>query len=341
MSQSNLEECDDVDVEAVLVEVSSRNPIRAEFRSNDDVRVRLDVHAKGRVVEGEITTRVEDERIGLPPFNTSTELDAIVDGVEQVLVDTNVVFTRRIDLQQIALKNVLEILGQVRGHNDAVRVSIATAEAGVANRGDVGQGHVIQQRCAETTQEHAAVAELIETSIPTGNPTTVQLEIVDSGVGRQTTRVGERLAVVLRVGVAVEEVIGSRHNFIAHEGEEVTCFNRPVLGGEFTIQLRQGPTVTSVRVTKNVGTVVPAVVVAAGVVVEHALGVAKGLRIGTVGTVNHVGTESPIPSSAAIRFGSSLCPEPLLLQVNLARTLVECEVSSLVISELSPTTEAP
>ena len=67
------------------------------------------VHTEGCFVDRDQFFTV-NQRISLPPFYTTTNSNAVADGVEEVLVDTNVIFTRISDTKVIALENVIEVV---------------------------------------------------------------------------------------------------------------------------------------------------------------------------------------------------------------------------------------
>ena len=178
---------------------------------------------------------VAGDKIGLPPFDTSTETDAVADGVEEILVDTDIVLANFIHANHVTLHDPVELVGDVHVQHDAVRVGVFATCTEVAGRRDVGDRRVVSDRVAETTQPGIAAVKLVEAGVPTERPASVDFQIVAHRTRRDHAGVRERLAVVHRHGVAEEEVVRGGHDFVAHERIKVTDLDTPLTHEGFQI----------------------------------------------------------------------------------------------------------
>ena len=118
---------------------------------------------------------------------------------------------------------------------------------------------------------------------------------------------GERLGVVLRIGVGVEEVIRGGNHFVANQRVEVPKLHREIIVGQFEVELRDCRTVPR----RAIPTEVPALI-------------AEGLSIGAVDAKHVVHPESPSRSAPAI-VGLALGEEPKLVEVEPVAQIVESQ----------------
>ena len=83
------------------------------------------------------------QHVTLPPLHSSSQPQAVVDRVEQVLVDTDVVFSGTVNSNHVTLENIIQIVGDLRVEHDAVRVSVASSSPEITCGGDIGEGCVV------------------------------------------------------------------------------------------------------------------------------------------------------------------------------------------------------
>ena len=133
--------------------------------------------------------------------------------------------------------------------------------------------------------------------------------------------------------MAVEEVIGSCHNFVPDQGVEVTSFDAPIALSEFSIQLRNGKAISAAA--SEAAAIVPA-----------ASRVAECLCIAGINPVHGVHAKAPVEAFAAVSNFFSV--QPSLMEVQSIRMVVErqCGIASCcrrshtaVVPHLDPTTE--
>ena len=311
------------------VGIQRRRPVLSNFWSNGQVGVRSDVGTERCFVNRECSDSVYV--VGLPPFHTTAEPEAIVDPVQQVLVNAHVVFLRLVDTKNIALQDVIQFVGEREVEHKAVHVSVIASPAEVTNRADVGQLNVVGQRCGETTEPVAAIAKLIESSVPTGRPASVDFQIVVEFKRADKTGVCERLAEVHGVRMAVEEVTWGGNDFVANQRVEVTSLDGPAVACNFTVELRNGPAINAVSNLIGSETVSE---------VPNTRVVAEGLGVLSVNTVHDVCSETPI-DSAATRVCGFFDVRPSLVQIQVARMIVEQAVGFVVVTKLKPTADVP
>ncbi len=180
----------------------------------------------------------------MPPFETTTDFEVIVDSIEQVLIQSDVVIssaTIRSDTDQVALDDVVPIVREgIVGHN-AMTIAVVASSTKVANCRNVRQRQLVRNRMADAAKEVRATLELIETRVPTKRPSSVYRRVF-RGIDRcQNTGMGEWFRVVHRVCVTVEEVVGSGDDFVANSREEVTEDHRDVFVCQFKVELRNRP----------------------------------------------------------------------------------------------------
>ena len=131
---------------------------------------------------------------------------------------------------------------------------------------------------------------------------------------------GKRLAVVHRIGMAVEEVVGCGNDFITNQREKVTDFDRKVAVADFGIGLRQGATVNAV---------VPTGIKAAFLT--------ESLRILSIDTINVVDATADIETVAGI--DRLFRVDPCLVKVHIVGVVVEPSSAVLaVVAKLGPAT---
>ena len=332
-----LEQQDRVDAEGrliVIVVIQSGDlsiiPVEADFGTNDDVGVRLVIHTHRQGVDVVVLTDGAEDAFLVVPLESGTRCDAVAEGVDQVLVDaerfadgrSNSIFR----IQQIALEDVLKIVGQGDIGDDRVHVALFdTVEAVFTETTDgrcVGQGEIVAECNRQSAQE--VIAIVVKSAVPTEGVTTVGRDGIADVVRTEHTGVGEGLAVVHRVCVAVEEVIGSGNDFPSDDGVEVTGLDREISVSGFEIHLGKGMTV--------IRSVVPVVVPAARIGSER-LGV---LRVGTVQVIDP-STEIESVGCVDRLFGV----QPRLVQLVFVGSAVEQGITSAVVTHLNPAPGAP
>ena len=140
--------------QAVVATVSTGafvDPIPSQLRSNRYVGVRQPVETEGRsaVRLGTVTNsaRSSRSRFVAEDFVTSTELPAVVDGVEQVLIDSvPFVSSQSTDFgvgTVIALHHVFQIVRHGDSGNEAVHVDVALTDAEASSGRHVGQCDIV------------------------------------------------------------------------------------------------------------------------------------------------------------------------------------------------------
>jgi len=163
--QIELEGEDSVASQDGLIGTKTGNPLVTYFRSHCDVGMNKPVQATGDFVAALATA--------LPPFDASASFPAVVEIVEEILVDTNLVDTA-VGLDQVTLQDVLKLTAELSIDYDTVAVTVASPSQ-VTESGDVGERSVIVNVITETAKEAATVSELIETGVPTEGPSSVDV----------------------------------------------------------------------------------------------------------------------------------------------------------------------
>ncbi len=167
---------DHIDGEDRLAIAPKRGPVVANLGAESQVRVRNQVGAERDLVVGMAARRevaelaavvVAAQSVAFPPFDASTEFDAVIIGPEQVLVDANRLFLSAVGADVVALANVLQLLRDRHVEDEAVGVGIAAAPAQVASGGHVAECRVTHQWHRDAAQKAATLVQLIEAAVPT------------------------------------------------------------------------------------------------------------------------------------------------------------------------------
>ena len=245
----------------------------ANFWTEHQVRCRLVVDTDGVVIEVVVLTSIKTVSAVIEPLEPLTQGNTIVDLVDQVVDVTEGVALNEvvafIGVENVSLRDEGQVIGQVVGVDRTVKRSVFTIRLAEATDSRSKQERrSIAQRSLEATEVSATVA--LETRVPSGNPTVVQLGVVVNLVGRQGTSVRERFSIVEGELAAVEEVTGSGNDFVSDQRKEVTDFDAQVIVSQFDVRLRNRMTVCKA--------IVPVVI---PVIVRDA----EGLGIGSIGTV--------------------------------------------------------
>ena len=327
----DLEQEDRIDTEGRLVVAFVQTgdhvviPVPADLGTNQNVGVRFNVHTQGQGVDVGFVTEVTEDTFLVVPFETSTCRDAIAERVDQVLVDADGVSHTGavlvLGIQVIALEDVLQTVGDGNVGDDRVHVALFGAAVLVGEppcNGRVDQADVFGDGKRSTAQERITV--VLESAVPTQRVTAVDFQVVADRQRSQHTGVREGFAVVHRVRVTVEEVVGCRDDFPSDDGIKVTDFDGEVSVARFHVQLRQRVSI--------IRTVVPVVIPV--IVIDP-----KGLGVLGIGTVDVIDSSTDIETRRSVdRF---LGPQPSLMKLEFIGTAVEQRQRVVVVSHLNPT----
>lgn len=290
----------------------------------------LVVDAHGVVVLVVVVDPSEPGTAEVEPFKALSECPAIVDLVQQVIDVTKRVASGNasvvLGVKNVGLADVGQLLGQATDQHDVL--DTAAFQGNWRQRlTETPQDGVVQERPVivdlglDTADVSRTVVDV--TAVPTRNPAIEDLGVIVDFVCGQCTGVGERLCVIERELAAIEEVAGGLNDFVTDNREELTHFDAQVTEGCFTVDLWQRITVCE--------TVVPAIV--PGVVSNT-----EGLGVGSIGTVQIVDPSAESEPIASVR--NALSVEPLLLQLNVTRVVVEAEVVGFgMVANAGPATD--
>jgi hypothetical protein len=185
----------------------------------------------------------------------------------------------------------------------------------------VSDVQTVSQPERNSTKE--CIAIVLESTVVTFNVSTVKGDIVAVVIRDQCTGMSERLTVVHRVCMAVEEVASSLDNFVTDDGVEVTNLDRQVAITSFHVQLWKSGAILT--------TVVPAVVEIVG-----PSRVTEGLSVRSVSTVDVINASTQVePTGSVDRL---LSEQPTLLKLDFLRVFVEVDGGIGEITQLHPTT---
>ena len=137
------------------------NPVEANFGADDQIRVGPIVDAHGQGVNVSVDPNRSVNTFALVPLESSTVGQAVIDRLDQVLVDAEGVadgnIIRVVGVQNVALDDVLQAVADCVISDQRVHVPLLNAiEAGfaeTAGHGGVNQGQVVGNAERQAAQE--------------------------------------------------------------------------------------------------------------------------------------------------------------------------------------------